>query len=289
MPTANEETAVIVEPDGTNSGLSVAREILSMALFDSEAMAVTETPTGALLAGFMDRPQAEAAVRTIAESFGSWATSVRIFDDAQHDWVTSQRGGFTPTKVGPWHIRTPWALPPEDIDPRHDIQIDPREAFGHGAHPSTRLALAMLTPHLHPTTSLLDVGTGTGVLAIAAARAGATVLAIDNSRAALEAAENNVVLNSMSPFVDVASRITLVEGGGDAVEVPPDHLVVANVTIDVHRTISPQFAYVHRLIASGLLCRHVRELQALYPQHRAKVITCVGEWASVELLLDQVV
>ena len=286
MPEENEDTAVCIEPDGSDFTLGIAREVLSFALFEAGATAITQTPTGGLLSGFATHLAAQSAIETLLDTYPKLISRIEISNDADHDWTTSQRGGFTPTRVGVWNIRTPWTGAPDDVEPVHDLQIDPGAAFGHGAHPTTRLALAMMTPHLTPDIELIDIGTGTGILAIAAARAGATVQAIDNSDAALESAEANIALNSNNPFEYVSTNITLAKGDAADITPRPQSIVVANVTVDVQRQIAPRFRDVRHLIASGLLCRHVREVQNLYPLHSAKRIGCVGEWAAVELRLD---
>ena len=291
VPEANEDTAVFIEPNGSDVTASIANEVLSFALFEAGATAITPTPTGALLSGFATRSAAQVAIETISTAYPQLLSRIEISNEADHDWATSQRGGFTPTRVGVWNIRTPWARVPDDVDALHDLQIDPGAAFGHGAHPTTRLALAMMTPHLVPGIEVVDVGTGTGVLAIAAARAGATVHAVDNSDAALASAEANIAHNSIEASStehhgNVATNITLTKGDATDLNPKPHSLVVANVTIDVQREIAPPFRDVRHIICSGLLCRHVREIQNLYPLHSAKRIGCIGEWAAVELRLD---
>jgi ribosomal protein L11 methyltransferase len=82
------------------------------------------------------------------------------------------------------------------------IYLGPHWAFGNGAHATTALALAALSEHVRPGDAVLDVGTGTGILAIAAARLGAApVLAFDIDPEAVEAARQNVRLNGVGPMV----------------------------------------------------------------------------------------
>ena len=287
MTEVHTETAVRVEPASPQgSSLSIARDVLSLAFFDHAATAVTQTPNGSLLAGFIDRRQADAAIDAITEAYPTLITSIDIADDAKHDWATSQRGGFTPTRVGRWHIRTPWTTPPDDIEARFDIQIDPAEAFGHGAHPSTKLAVHLMVRHLNPQTSMVDLGTGTGVLAIIAARAGTQVRAIDNSPAAIEAAQRNIALNSAGEFSSVSDLIDLSLGDVTVHDIQDPQLVVANVTMDVQRVLAPKLQDARRVIASGVLCSQVSRLRDLYPSHFAKTIRSVGEWSAVEFLVN---
>lgn len=288
MNEVETQTAVVVEPvRSEETPISIARDVLSLALFDHGATAVTQTPNGALLAGFLDHGAADAAIAAIPRAHPTLVTHIEIANDADHDWAVSQRGGFTPTRVGDWHIRTPWTPAPDDVKPMFAIQIDPGKAFGHGAHPSTRLAATLMTPHLAPGRRVLDVGTGTGVLAIMAARAGATVRAIDNDSTAIEVARSNIELNACEPFDEVAVLIDLELS--DATELSPEigQLVVANVTLDVHRAIAASLQAVNHVIISGILERQVRDIRQLYPSHCAKTISCVEEWAAVDLISEQ--
>lgn len=287
MAEVDDQTAVVVEPvTSGQTPVSIAREVLSLALFDHGATAVTQTPKGSLLAGFTGREEADAAIATIAAEHHNLIAAIEIANDADYDWATSQRGGFTPTRVGKWHIRTPWSLPPENIDPRFDIQIDPGEAFGHGAHPSTQLAVQLMDPHLQPQERVLDIGTGTGVLAIIAARAGAHVRAIDNSPAAITAAQQNISLNSTGQFSSLADRIDVCLGDGVDHDDYEASLVVANVTIDIQRLLAPRLQGAPIVIASGVLPDQVSRLRDLYPSHCANTVESIGEWSAVEFLLD---
>jgi ribosomal protein L11 methyltransferase len=94
-----------------------------------------------------------------------------------------------------------------DYDPLPDdliIELDPGMAFGSGLHPTTRLCLEAMEGFLRPGSSVLDVGTGSGILAVAAARLGAShVLALDTDPLAVRVARENVALNQVEPVVYV--------------------------------------------------------------------------------------
>ena len=273
---------MLVTPAGANDDAkAISLDILSLELFGLGATATSQSPTGELLVGFADMASAQAGIETISSQHSELFERVEIAA-SDPDWTMSQRDGFTPTTVGRWHIRTPWAAPPDNTEPLHDIQIDPGAAFGHGAHPSTRLALQLLDPYLGPQTQLIDIGTGTGVLAIAAARAGAHVQAVDNSPAAIEATTHNISINSQAPFPSVTERIVVSLANASDLHVAPGQLVVANVTLDIHRLVSSALLDADHFITAGILCSQVRELQNLHPNHLAKTISSIGEWAAVE-------
>jgi ribosomal protein L11 methyltransferase len=135
-------------------------------------------------------------------------SSSEVADDWQERWRRFHRPVLVEAPLGAprgahavpaLRVRPPWEEPGPGRDAAEEIVIDPGQAFGTGAHASTRLCLALLLELAameRPRGALLDVGTGSGVLAIAAARLGfAPVLALDNERASVEAATVNAAAN----------------------------------------------------------------------------------------------
>jgi ribosomal protein L11 methyltransferase len=114
-------------------------------------------------------------------------------------------------------------------------------AFGSGDHPTTQLCLAALERHVRPATAVLDIGTGSGILAIAAARLGAArVRAIDNDPVAVRVARENVRANRVERRV----AVRLAGSPGNATRTAD--LIVANLTA---QTLPPVLASVRRCMA----------------------------------------
>ncbi|HEX6583445.1 MAG TPA: 50S ribosomal protein L11 methyltransferase [Thermoleophilaceae bacterium] len=116
------------------------------------------------------------------------------------DWADRWREFHRPVAVGRLYVRPPWSEPPEDSI---DIVIDPAQAFGTGAHPTTRLSLELLleaAPRSGAAAGpLVDLGCGSGVLAIAAAKLGfGPVTALDHDPAAVEATLDNARVNGVT-------------------------------------------------------------------------------------------
>jgi ribosomal protein L11 methyltransferase len=163
--------------------------------------------------------------------------------------------GSAPASGAPalW-VRPPWSAPREDA---LDLVIDPGQAFGTGAHPTTRLSLELLL-ELEPGGSFADLGCGSGVLAIAAALLGfGPVTAVDNEVAALEATRANATANGV--VLDRVDRLNLRE------HPPPEsQTIAANLTrpmlLEVARRIEPPGA----LIVSGLLDEEADEVAAAF-------------------------
>ena len=128
----------------------------------------------------------------------------RVRHLSEEDWAHAWKKHHQILRVGQrivvkpsWQTYTPR---PDDVV----VELDPGMAFGTGLHPSTRLCLVALERHLTPGMKVLDVGTGSGILAIAAARLGAgPVLALDIDPIAVEAARANIAANKVEHVVSV--------------------------------------------------------------------------------------
>lgn len=156
------------------------------------------------------------------------------FEERERDWWAAARESFTGMDVGPFWIGPPWIDPPPR---RRTIRVNPGRAFGTGLHPTTRIALRLLLPRVAPETRVLDLGTGSGILALAALELGARdVLALDVDPDALLNARENAALNAS------ASRIRLVAGSLAALA-PGSHafdLILANLEHTILRPLLPR-------------------------------------------------
>jgi ribosomal protein L11 methyltransferase len=122
----------------------------------------------------------------------------------EEDWADAWKQHYAPIRIGErLHICPTWetpALQPGDIL----LLMDPGMAFGTGLHPTTRMCLEVVEERVRPNMSVLDLGTGSGILAIAAARLGAgPVLALDIDGVAVQAARENCALNQVTDQVRV--------------------------------------------------------------------------------------
>jgi ribosomal protein L11 methyltransferase len=198
------------------------------------------------------------------------------------DWVSRWRDFHQAVTIrGRLHVRPPWADRPADRD-LIDIVIDPNQAFGTGAHDTTRLCLEALLD-LERSGPLVDLGCGSGVLAIAAARLGwAPVLGIDHEHEAVAAARENAGVNGVA--IDVRHE-DLLHGG----PVPSAPTVVANL-------LRPLLEHVTRmgfdgepprvLVASGLLRAEAGAIATAFKREhglRERARAERGEWAALTL------
>jgi ribosomal protein L11 methyltransferase len=199
----------------------------------------------------------------------------------------------TPSPIPALHVRPPWEAASSKRDgPVRELVIDPGQAFGTGAHASTRLCLALLMELATcepPSGPLLDVGTGSGVLAIAAAGMGyAPVLGLDHERESVHAARENAAVNGVELDVrrfELRTQALPWLVGEDASDRPP--VVLANLLrpllLELAGTMPRAPAH---LIAGGLLREEVDEVACAFAERvglRERERRASGEWAAVWL------
>ncbi|MYD93219.1 MAG: methyltransferase [Chloroflexi bacterium] len=166
---------------------------------------------------------------------------------------TSWREHYGPLAVGRRLLIVPaWLDRPRDQIERIPIFLDSAMAFGTGHHPTTQLALASLEGAVDPGDVVVDVGTGSGVLAIAAAKLGAArVYAFDRDPEAGPAAAANIQRNGVAGRID----LTVPSSSLGAPELAA--LVVANIVASVHKKLMPEYAELlapaGRLLLSGVI------------------------------------
>jgi len=178
--------------------------------------------------------------------------TLRYVEEA--DWANAWKAYFKPTRVGRHLIVTPpWEYPALGLNDI-PIIIDPGMAFGTGSHPTTQLCLAVLEDTIRPGQSVADIGTGSGILAIAAAKLGAAnVAANDIDSLAVKIARENAEVNG----VHIAIEETAPTGTYD--------IVVANILADVIIEMSQALKGLLQpggvLIASGIIDTREADVQ----------------------------
>jgi ribosomal protein L11 methyltransferase len=201
---------------------------------------------GVELAAYVD----EAGAARIGAAFRSAAAT-----PIAADWQTRWRRFHRPVRIGPLWVGPPWATAPPDATA---VVVDPGQAFGTGAHATTRLCLELLL-ELEPA-SLLDVGCGSGVLSIAAAKLGfGPVLAVDHDPAAIDATAANAAANGVDMGVVAADAL--------AGPLPSVAVVVANVSLEAVLRLSGRLD-AERVITSGYLEDEEPRLDGFEPLRR---------------------
>jgi ribosomal protein L11 methyltransferase len=220
-----------------------------------------ELPPGAgrCIAHFTDRGDALAAARAL----GRAEAPVEVPDE---DWSVAWRKQHRPLRVGPrsW-VQPPWEDAPAAAGEVR-VVIDPGMAFGTGSHPTTALCLERLDELLaeRQGADVLDIGTGSGVIAFAAVKLGAgRVCGTENDPIALEAARRGAQLNGIA-----TDRIEWALANPAELAGPAYDIVVANILLNTLVELAPQIrrklAPRGTVVLSGLLAAQADEAEAAY-------------------------
>jgi ribosomal protein L11 methyltransferase len=211
----------------------------------------------------------EAAVLLGAQDFFEDCQLLGIQTVEDQDWVRLTQSQFAPVEVTPdfWIVPT-WHEPPEQA--RQIIRLDPGLAFGTGTHPTTRMCLRWIAQHDVQGQRVLDYGCGSGILAIGAAKYGATDIdAVDIDEAAVTSTELNAQANG----------VQLQAGLPDKAQ-GQYQTVLANILATPLKVLAPLLcSYVApggHLVLAGILERQAAELQAAY-----------APWVSLEVADSQ--
>jgi ribosomal protein L11 methyltransferase len=221
---------------------------------------------------FFHRPDDEAVAALVGRQ-----PHLTVIDRFRMSYAEWHGGTIGPLTIGSLTIVPPWFSGAAHAP--NPILLDPGVVFGTGTHPTTRHCLTALQSAFarQPISTVLDVGTGTGLLAIAAAQLGARrVAALDLNRLAVATAKRNVDLNAM------AARILVLQGNAkNFIDLSCD-LMVSNIHYAVMRELvqAPAFVRHRQFILSGLLRSQAREIELLL--HR-RASTILNRWSQEDI------
>jgi len=189
-----------------------------------------------------------------------WVIQAKGISLKEVDWETAWKAYFKPIRIGQHFMIKPTWEPVELIEGDIVLELDPGMAFGTGTHPTTTLCLRALEGLVKPGQRVFDLGTGSGILAIAAAKLGAKVDAVDLDSVAIRVAQENVDLNGVGDQVRVARGDlgTALTGQAD--------VVIANIIADVILILLPDLKRILRadgeFLASGIIDNRADEVEA---------------------------
>ena len=265
-----------------------AREAVEYALMEAGALGTeTENSNDSLIhvTGYFesvpDRERVRAELFESLRIYNLPSSSVRdmsVREVVERDWLEEWKQNWRPVEVGRFIIAPPWS----DLKNTHDrivIRIEPGMAFGTGTHETTRLCLNAIQKHFSGT-GFLDVGTGTGILAIAAAKLfpQSSVEARDTDETAIDIARENAEANG------VADQIDFRVGSVDETTSSAD-LVCANLTADAISRMAQTLLSLTcgKLILSGILETQLEMVQQSFRDCGISEFEVEqdGEWVSV--------
>jgi ribosomal protein L11 methyltransferase len=265
-----------------------AEEPISTVLWNAGTVGISSSAVNdkVVLAAYFAEPPDLKQLRAEIEAF---LTALRIprphliaIDEeplVEEDWLQKWKEGYHPLLVGERFIIAPSWEKPTDTGSRTLIEIDPGMAFGTGTHASTQLCLLAIERYWRGGR-FLDIGTGTGILAIAAAKLhpDAQIVAVDIDPIAIEVTGENLILNRVTGGVEL--RL----GSIDDLQAQPFNLIVANLTA---RVIEEQLGRMVQLLAgegslilSGVLVEQEAAVQGILTQVGLQVVDrlVADEW-----------
>lgn len=205
---------------------------------------------------------------------------VNTVEDA--DWNENFRKHFSAFRAaGRFVVKPTW----EDYNAKDDdivIEIDPGMAFGSGVHETTRMCLELLQKHIKQGDTVMDVGCGSGILGIAAAKLGASrVLALDYDNVSVRVAKDNVETNKTHAVTVRESDLLESASGG------PYDIVMANIIADIINKLNPDVGRVIKkggiYIVSGIINKRLDEVEQSLHSHGFEVIDTqhMGDWCAL--------
>lgn len=212
-----------------------------------------------------------------------------VTEVADEDWANSWKAFYKPTRIGKnivvkptWEI---YDIQPDDLV----INMDPGMAFGTGTHETTKLCVTAMEETVQTGDRVIDIGCGTGILSIIAAKLGAdAVIGVDLDPIAVRVARENLILNGVEDQIEIRE--------GDLVDVlEPDekaNVIVANILAEaivvLSQRIRPFLEKNGIFIASGIICERLDMVSEALEKNDFKIekIENLGEWHSIVARLE---
>ena len=210
--------------------------------------------------------------------------TVELVGVNEEDWANSWKQYYKPVKIGERIVICPaW----ESYTPAEGelvIRMDPGMAFGTGTHETTRLVIRLLETYTKPGCRMLDVGTGTGILAICASRLGADhCRAYDIDPTAVRVARENIKDSGLSNVTcdqsDLLKQVSLEDG--------PYDLVCANIVADIIIRMTPDVGRYMKddaiLLASGIIAERCDDVIACFEANGFRIVECLtdNDWCGL--------
>ncbi len=213
--------------------------------------------------------------KELEEMFGvKFTLTAEIVKKKNEDWIEAYKKSVGPILIGNYYVHAPWHEPKEGVK---NFCIEPSLAFGTGHHPTTKNAMLFVQKYVKKGDSLLDVGCGSGILALTAADMGADVDLCDTDEKAVEVAKKVFENNKL-----IFNRIWT----GSANEANFEYdIVLANIITDVLVMIAKDLKKAlksgGKLILSGILEENEEKLKPFYKDLTPIDRVCESEWVTL--------
>lgn len=198
------------------------------------------------------------------------------------DWANTWKKYYKPKKVGNRVVIKPSWETYEKIEDDIIIELDPGMAFGTGTHETTIMCIQQLEKYVHNLDTVFDIGCGTGILSIAAAKLGAvSIIGIDLDQDSVRVSRENVRKNGVANTVQIkeGNLLDVIEGKGNVIVAN----IIASVIIDLSKDIIRFLEEDGVFIASGIILEKIEEVKDALKSNGLKIIDeiIMGEWACI--------
>ncbi len=205
---------------------------------------------------------------------------VELSEVDEQDWANEWKNYYKPTKIGEKIVVKPtW----EEYEKKEDdliVELDPGMAFGTGTHETTNMCIQQLEKYVNENSKVFDIGCGSGILAISAAKLGAKdVLAVDLDEVAVKVSKENVSLNNVDIKVIHGNLMEVVNDKAD--------IVVANIIADIIKILAKDIKNFMKedavFISSGIIHKKVDEVKKSLEENGLEIveIQTLGEWNAI--------
>ena len=247
-------------------------------LDDFEPAAIHDDESNDVWRVFFRVPAARDAARAALTGVGG--IRVAALDVPDEDWARRSQESLTAIQAGGLLVAPPWDVPRNGASPV--IIIEPSTGFGTGHHATTRLCLLLLQRLELRGARVLDIGTGSGVLALAAWKLGGSdVVAVDNDPDALDNARDNIARNGAAAAIDI------IRDDLESLRIERADVVLANLTgavlVRYARALRSLLAERGYLILSGFAPSDQAVIQAAFSDLASIQIETEGDWSAVLL------
>ncbi len=220
--------------------------------------------------------------RNPIEKYGYSLGEVTILEVYEKDWAEAWKKYYKPLKVGEKIVIKPTWEEYEKNDDEIIIEVDPGMAFGTGTHETTILCIRALEKYVKEDDIVYDIGCGSGILSIVAAKLGAKkVIGVDLDSVCVKVSNENININEVDSIVEIkkGNLLDVVEGKADIIV----SNIIAEVIVNMVPLLKDYLNYDGVFIASGIILEKVEMVETILVKEGFKIleINQAGDWASI--------
>ena len=206
-------------------------------------------------------------------------TTAEVFEE---DWSEAWKQYYKPEKIGKSIVIKPSWEQYQKSQEEHVIELDPGMAFGTGTHETTQLCIKLLEDYVKKDSIVLDIGSGTGILGIVAAKLGSKkVIGVDIDPVAIKVSKENILINGVEDIIEIrkGNAFDVIKEKGDIVVAN----IIADIIIDLAKDIRLFLKQDGIFIASGIILDRLEDVKDAFGNEGIEIfcIEKMGEWVAL--------